>query len=335
MNTAAIKANLLASVEINADILTPLAQLPDAIAKRAKHALQIGNFVSAANVARSDGVAEIGRQRRDARNEWNQYLNECRRYGVKTDPAKEKIHKKKMDFLDQQQREIEARPVARCAVTPHALESFLKGLRNPGALKAADIPPLNAKKSLDAQLADARAELGAARKTLGEAESVPRDLSNVKEAWATQFAKLRERGAPDLSRLYRPGDLDSRGDFAIRRPHGRVRFAETHVRAQAGAEGVDFDMPDTLGLMFWLFGDAINEKVLAMIDERGAAGGASVEVKAQKVADAQEKFVAALRRENEILCELEKQQKFLRTREVPIAIALGIDAPAAKILRDI
>jgi hypothetical protein len=256
----------------------------------------------------------------------------------KIDPKRQQLHDRKFEFLAQQQRELEAGGgSARWAISESRIESFLKSLRDPATLRPADIPELHPKKPLEAQLEAARAEVESAKRNLVKAERLPRDLQNVKDAWAKQFADLQKRGEPDLSKLFRPIDLDSKGDFAIKRPHGKVRFATMDVRADtSNFESIHFSLPDSLAFDCWWRGDEINQKMLGLIDEYAAKiSGVSVEEKARRVAESQDALVAAFRLEDAVCMALECESKYLRTREVPTAIALGFEIPSAKILAEL
>jgi hypothetical protein len=131
--------------------------------------------------------------------------------------------------------------------------------------------------------------------------------------------------------------LDGRGDFAIKRPHGRVRFPTMDVRADtSNFESIHITMPDAFAMLVWVTGDTINEKILAMIDEQAAKiSGVSVEEKARRVAEAQDALVVAFRLEDAVCTAAERESKYLRTREVPTAIALGFEMPSAKILNEL
>ena len=162
---------------------------------------------------------------------------------------------------------------------------------------------------------------------------MPRDSETVLAAWQKQLADLRERGAPNIKQLFSRAIMNRRGNFDIRRPHGRVVFPMADVSTKTNDGLLHLDLPDVMGTLAWMFGDVLDEKITEMIEARaGKNNGVSVEEKLSRVTDAQEELVKALRLENEILYQLELQNKFLRKHPVPITIALGIAAPVSKII---
>lgn len=336
MNAGTV-AGALSAVNIHEDAESALALAPVELQERTAHVMQLGTFAIESNGARADAIQEIGKKRREENQRWRTYCGDHESRGFKIDPREKEKHEAKLALFDKQQRDIEAQGQIPFSVNLHQVETFWRSARKPELLRSA-IPAIDLKRPLEKQLVDATAEVGAAQAAVDKAEKLPRDLQTVTDGMMKQLREARENGEPKVDKLYRPGDRDQRGDFRIRRATGKIGWPTISVRADTDDlhTRVHFDVPDTVGLLMWLFGDEIESRLKTKIQEFAARhSGVSVEEKIRAVADAQENLIVALRKEDAVLVELEKQRKFLRTRPVPLMIALGIDAPAAKILQDV
>lgn len=150
-------------------------------------------------------------------------------------------------------------------------------------------------------------------------EQSPRTKDEVAAAIKAELAQLRKLG-PSYEAIRLPTDISARtGFFDISRTRSGINWPRQYL-----TPGQDGRIVNSLGLLCWLHGDAIEAKMLAQLAAEKDEG-MSAETKIAKMSELHEKIVASLRLEDAILNVLESNGNFtLRKRHYHPAVLLGI-----------
>jgi hypothetical protein len=181
------------------------------------------------------------------------------------------------------------------------------------------------------QLELAKAAIEECKKNVSAAESLPRNkefgMKSLREIVKTTIAN----GAPKVGGLWRVSDLDSRGRFAIQRNGDPIAFARMALGYQDANSNTIY-APDAIAFLAWLFPTEFEKKMIELGEKIAPKNGVTEDEKIRLVADAHEALADALRQENAILIQLERENTFVRTRRVHPAVMLEIEWDAKKIV---